>query len=200
MPGLRSTILYCPVLSVTTERVFSISAGLDASTVTPGSTAPEVSLTISPNGPLGVRRRRQQAARRPLRPAPVSDHTYRRFSCWATGVERTCRNRTRDRTKHRGHEDEGGVTRPALEPAGRRRGRRVYRASGSLARCRAFGRRRVDAEREQDVARPADEAAVAGVHDRACRRRRRRPDRPSRRRFALTPFTVWNSRFVSNSR
>ena len=34
-----------PALSVTTERVFSISAGLAASTVTPGNTAPDVSLT-----------------------------------------------------------------------------------------------------------------------------------------------------------
>jgi hypothetical protein len=34
---------YCPVPSVTAERVFSISAGLDASTVTPGSTAPDAS-------------------------------------------------------------------------------------------------------------------------------------------------------------
>src|SRR3954452_5247018 len=35
----------CPLPSVTTERVFSISAGLEASTVTPGSTASEASLT-----------------------------------------------------------------------------------------------------------------------------------------------------------
>src|SRR6185503_10694814 len=36
---------YWPVSSVTTDRTFSMSAGLDASTVTPGSTAPEASLT-----------------------------------------------------------------------------------------------------------------------------------------------------------
>src|SRR5215204_3603683 len=36
---------YCPELSVAAERAFSISAGLDASTTTPGSTAPEVSRT-----------------------------------------------------------------------------------------------------------------------------------------------------------
>src|SRR5438876_4180097 len=36
---------YWPVLSVTALRLFSISAGLDASTVTPGSTAPEASFT-----------------------------------------------------------------------------------------------------------------------------------------------------------
>ena len=37
--------MYWPVPSVTTVRVFSRSAGLDASTVTPGSTAPDASLT-----------------------------------------------------------------------------------------------------------------------------------------------------------
>ena len=31
---------------MTADRTFSISAGLDASTVTPGSTAPDVSLTV----------------------------------------------------------------------------------------------------------------------------------------------------------
>jgi hypothetical protein len=37
---------YCPEPSVTAERVFSISAGLDASTVTPGSIPPDVSRTV----------------------------------------------------------------------------------------------------------------------------------------------------------
>src|SRR5688572_22664638 len=37
---------YCPVPSVTAVRVRSMSAGLDASTVTPGNTAPEASLTV----------------------------------------------------------------------------------------------------------------------------------------------------------
>src|SRR5688572_16489075 len=36
---------YCPVPSLTTVRVFSMSAGLDASTVTPGSTAADGSRT-----------------------------------------------------------------------------------------------------------------------------------------------------------
>src|SRR4029079_19008105 len=36
---------YCPLPSVTALRTFSISAGLDASTVTPGRTAPDASLT-----------------------------------------------------------------------------------------------------------------------------------------------------------
>src|SRR5262245_29357083 len=36
---------YCPVASVTAARDFSINDGLVASTVTPGSTPPEVSLT-----------------------------------------------------------------------------------------------------------------------------------------------------------
>jgi len=45
VPGLKSMIRYWPELSVTTDRVLSISAGLDASTSTPGMTAPDVSLT-----------------------------------------------------------------------------------------------------------------------------------------------------------
>ena len=44
--GTQAVILYCPVPSVTAERTFSMSAGLDASTVTPGSTAPDASLTM----------------------------------------------------------------------------------------------------------------------------------------------------------
>src|SRR3954453_9345863 len=39
-------IWYWPLPSVATERAFSISAALAASTVTPGSTAPDVSLTV----------------------------------------------------------------------------------------------------------------------------------------------------------
>ncbi|MNC89461.1 hypothetical protein D3C83_54000 [compost metagenome] len=46
VPGLRSTIRYWPVLPVTTDRTRSINAGLVASTVTPGSTAPDVSRAI----------------------------------------------------------------------------------------------------------------------------------------------------------
>jgi hypothetical protein len=45
VPGLRSTIVYWPLPSVTADRVFSIRAGLAASTVTPGRTAPDASLT-----------------------------------------------------------------------------------------------------------------------------------------------------------
>src|SRR5262245_50241192 len=37
---------YCPLPSVVAERVFSISAGLLASTLTSGRTAPELSLTV----------------------------------------------------------------------------------------------------------------------------------------------------------
>src|SRR4051794_20734642 len=37
---------YCPEPSVTTVRDFSFSTGLDASTVTPGSTAPDASLIV----------------------------------------------------------------------------------------------------------------------------------------------------------
>jgi hypothetical protein len=46
VPGRRSTMRYWPVASVTTARTRSINAGLVASTVTPGSTAPDVSLAV----------------------------------------------------------------------------------------------------------------------------------------------------------
>ena len=46
VPDLRSTMRYWPVLSVMTDRTRSINAGLAASTVTPGSTAPELSLAV----------------------------------------------------------------------------------------------------------------------------------------------------------
>ena len=45
VPGRRFSMRYCPVPSVTAVRTFSISAGLVASTVTPGSTAPDASFT-----------------------------------------------------------------------------------------------------------------------------------------------------------
>src|SRR4051812_13980675 len=45
-PGNRSTSRYCPVPSVIAVRVFSMSAGLAASTVTPGRTAPDGSFTV----------------------------------------------------------------------------------------------------------------------------------------------------------
>ena len=45
---------------MTAERTFSISAGLDASTVTPGSTAPEVSRTDAGDRSLGGRENRDE--------------------------------------------------------------------------------------------------------------------------------------------
>src|SRR5437867_10508089 len=56
-------IRYWPAPSVVTVRVFSISTGLDASTVTPGSTAPDVSLTTPAIEPWAE-------ARAGTRPAP----------------------------------------------------------------------------------------------------------------------------------
>src|SRR3954463_10227228 len=47
-PGRRSTMVYLPSPSVDTVLVFSISASLATSTVTPGSTAPDVSFTVPP--------------------------------------------------------------------------------------------------------------------------------------------------------
>src|SRR5437773_2033382 len=46
VPARRSMMRYWPEPSVTAERVLSMSAGLDASTVTPGSTAPDASRTV----------------------------------------------------------------------------------------------------------------------------------------------------------
>jgi len=46
VPGSRLSMRYCPVASVVADLVFSISTGLEASTVTPGNTAPEASLTV----------------------------------------------------------------------------------------------------------------------------------------------------------
>src|SRR5439155_14553220 len=54
VPGRKSTILYTPPASLTTVRTFSISAGLAASTVTPGRTAPVVSLTTPAIAPVVV--------------------------------------------------------------------------------------------------------------------------------------------------
>src|SRR5687768_2388016 len=45
VPGGSATIRYWPVPSVVTTRTFSVSAGLVASTVTPGSTAADTSRT-----------------------------------------------------------------------------------------------------------------------------------------------------------
>src|SRR5438874_8656158 len=46
VPGCRLSIRYCPAASASAVRIFSISTGLDASMVTPGSTAPVGSLTV----------------------------------------------------------------------------------------------------------------------------------------------------------
>ena len=51
-PGRRSTILYWPRSSVTAVRIFSMSAGLDASTVTPGRIAPVASVASPAMPPL----------------------------------------------------------------------------------------------------------------------------------------------------
>ena len=68
VPGRRSTIRYCPEPSVTASRVFSMSTGLDASTVTPGRTAPDESRTTPvmeacANATAGTSRRSANAAK-----------------------------------------------------------------------------------------------------------------------------------------
>src|SRR5439155_11315275 len=69
-----SMILYWPCSSLTTLRTFSISTGLLASTVTPGSTPPDVSFTTPAMPPVpcaltmpGNSTRHIRAARLPLR-------------------------------------------------------------------------------------------------------------------------------------
>jgi hypothetical protein len=48
VPGSRATMRYCPSTLVVAERTRSMREGLWASTVTPGNTAPVVSLTVPP--------------------------------------------------------------------------------------------------------------------------------------------------------
>ncbi len=80
VPGRRSRILYCPCESVTADRVCSISAGLATSTVTPGITAPVVSLTtpaiaLCARAAFGTRRTKRNAptnTRRTDRPIAIS--------------------------------------------------------------------------------------------------------------------------------
>ncbi len=52
-PGLRSMIWNCPLVSVTVEREPSMSTGLAAVTVTPGSMAPDAS-RAAPEMPLPI--------------------------------------------------------------------------------------------------------------------------------------------------
>ncbi len=51
VPGRKSTMRYWPESSVTAVRTFSMSAGLEASTVTPGSTPPDESRTVPAREP-----------------------------------------------------------------------------------------------------------------------------------------------------
>src|SRR5262245_11275238 len=70
VPGRRLMIWYWPEPSVTVDRVFSMSTGLDASTVTPGHTAPDVSFTtpwmVAWAWPAPVKRARQSHVSSPL--------------------------------------------------------------------------------------------------------------------------------------
>src|SRR5579864_4287692 len=78
MPVGNDTNLYWPSPSVTTVRTFSIRAGLAASTLTPGSTAPDVSLTTPaiPLARLLSRRSRGQEQRAREENAGLLDHTW----------------------------------------------------------------------------------------------------------------------------
>jgi hypothetical protein len=65
---------YCPVPLVTTVRVFSMSAGLDASTVTPGRTAPEASLAVPTIDAVACANNIRGMARRDTRTTIVFTH------------------------------------------------------------------------------------------------------------------------------
>src|SRR2546425_6817110 len=75
VPGMSSMMRYSPRSSVTALRTFSMRTGLDASTVTPGSTAPDVSVTT---------------------PAMVAELV----PCADTGAEVTIRNTVAQRPRH----------------------------------------------------------------------------------------------------
>ena len=90
VPGRRSTIRYTPWPSVTTLRTFSISAGLAASTWTPGRTPPDESLTVPEIAPFkaacaqaspGSARRPSTTIRYALFPSLMLSVPFRRWSC-----------------------------------------------------------------------------------------------------------------------
>src|SRR5262245_4271812 len=100
MPGLRSMIRYCPVPSVTADRVFSIRTGLETSTVTPGRTAPDASRMVPVSDPCantGAASSRTPRTNRPfvairIRSAPfqtASEHYARKY--WSVKVYRAAR-------------------------------------------------------------------------------------------------------------
>src|SRR5688572_18892606 len=66
---------YWPVPSLTALRTFSIRTGLDASTVTPGSSAPDVSLTV----PVMACAQTTAGAKRITSAAVVAAHTRPNF-------------------------------------------------------------------------------------------------------------------------
>src|SRR5215470_6220026 len=70
-PGLRLSMEYWPRPSVTTVRVFSMSAGLDASTTTPGRTAPEASLAVPTIDAVACANNARGMARRDTRTTTV---------------------------------------------------------------------------------------------------------------------------------
>src|SRR5882724_11264560 len=99
VPGTNSTILYSPVASVTALRTFSINAGLLASTVTPGSTAPVASLTVPEIAPVPCadandgRHRNQANATANRSDRPPMDLSP---SCMTDGISSAGRTETQD--------------------------------------------------------------------------------------------------------
>src|SRR6266853_3331101 len=111
---------YWPVPSVTAVRIFSISAGLAASTLTPGSTPPDTSfttpaMTACANAAVGrstttANKRRILTATRMLTPRFVSVFTaalYTRreaFTPYFFGLLRGLRRRNQSSVEHERHQ------------------------------------------------------------------------------------------------
>jgi hypothetical protein len=100
VPGGRLTIWYCPISSLTPVRVFSISVGLDTSTVTPGSTPPEVSFTTPATAARPCARAVGAAISEPIR----ADSTNRVNPCIAPSPPFLAISRSSHDTPAGGHE------------------------------------------------------------------------------------------------
>src|SRR6266849_6270635 len=100
--GMSSMMRYSPRSSVTALRTFSMRTGLDASTVTPGSTAPDVSVTT---------------------PAMVAELV----PCAGTGAELKIRNAVAQRPRHVMRHMEAPFRTKRSPKDGMNRGRRTLR-------------------------------------------------------------------------
>src|SRR5262249_39215188 len=211
VPGRRSTTLYWPSLSVTTVRTFSMSAGLAASTVTPGSTAPVVSRTTPAIAPVvadcaraipGLSTIAQRIRNRVvlvliIRPSPFRKDTGALYTAERPGLLRLSEvQRSRRATiLHRRGGGGGRRLSRSAPPRGIHLTERVYRTPPSL--LRRGGPRRAAAFVESDDrarrgiaavrCRPdRPQATIRKPHAGAMRNSRRGRERC--RRSSITPF------------